>query len=195
MENTANKKEPLSEAKQRARTALTRPRLRFEPKSQEWLEAEKEKIWKWALTHAEAGKKMPDGTIYLGYFNDKDWFVAVEDAKDKEGNRLRLDFSEAAQYVRSLKLHGHDDWRLPPGKNDAHEPDILSEMFNNKSTGAFDNTYSKDSGNAIWYWSSTTEKNHHLRAWRFCFLNGRGEFSRYYYDVSCRPVRAVPRPL
>jgi len=107
----------------------------------------------------QVGQKMDDGTFYLGRFNDKngvarDWFAAAEDAHDKNGNRLLLNFNEAVKYAKKLQAHGHNDWVIPPGNEDQKgQPDVLNEVFNNKAKiGSFDET-----GKAFvsWYWSST----------------------------------------
>ncbi len=142
------------------------------------------------------GAKMPDGTIYLGYHNKKDWFVATEDAKNASGKKLVMSFNEAAGYAKDLRAHGHADWRVPPGKNDYNEPDILGVMFNSKSVGAFKGTYDESGAHpSSWYWSSSTHRDHAIYGWEQRFSDGFHD-SDFMDSVaaSVRAVRAVPRP-
>jgi len=147
-------------------------------------------------TELKIGTKMADGTIYLGLYNEKDWFVAAEDAKDSNGKNLAPEFNAAVEYAKNLKAHGHDDWMLPPGKNDQKEPDILNEMFNNRSIGAFKGTYNEGDSwrdNSSWYWSSTKSDDPDDRVEVQQF--GEGIRDRYlmYAPVSVRAVRVVSR--
>lgn len=190
-----HQKKPLSEGQKKARNILLRPRLRFEPKSPEQLTAIKQQLFTKALLKATAGKKMPDGTIYLGLFNNKDWFVTAEMAKDGDGDKLELTFNDAAQYVRDLKAHSHDDWMLPPGRDDPQEPNILREMFNHQSTGAFKNTY--DDGGSNWWWSRSRD----VRwcdvdyRWAINFSDGLdGPCGIERVGRAVRAVRAIVRP-
>ena len=68
----------------------------------------------------EPGQKMPDGTFYLGRFQDekdveKDDFAAAADAEEKKGP-LR----------RKSKAHGHKDWTVPAAN-------VLNAIFNLKA--------------------------------------------------------------
>ena len=131
-----------------------------------------------------------DGSIYLGLYRDKDWFVADRDAN------LVMNFNQAAQYARDLKAHGHEDWIVPPGLNDPKEPNILTEMFNHKRVGAFRGTYN-ESGNSTsgWYWSSTLSQSNNNNAGEQRFDNGHYEPSiGLTATLSVRCVRAVLRP-
>ncbi len=112
------------------------------------------------IENAKPGDVMADGTIYLGRFKDKDgtekhWLAAAEDAKDKYGDRLCASFNYAVKYAGNSKTHDHDDWIVPPGCNDREgRPDILSALFNSKSTGAFEGTYVEKAVRG-WYCSSS----------------------------------------
>jgi hypothetical protein len=141
-----------------------------------------------------AGQKMPDGTIYLGLYKKKDWFVAAEDAKDNKGNNLQMKFNAAAEYAKNLKAHGHDDWRVPGNS-------ILNKMYNNKSTGAFKGTYDEGSGVCAmegptpWYWSSSPSPASRNSVWGQEFSDGLRHWNLIKDDdVYVRVVRAVPRP-
>jgi hypothetical protein len=111
----------------------------------------------------EAGQKMEDGTYYLGRFTSKDgkakdYFAAAEDAQDKNGKRLELNFNDAAAYAKASQAHGHDDWMVPTGWGDFNgEPDILNAIFNNKAKiSGLDVTGSDLSG----YYRSSSSYDH-----------------------------------
>ncbi len=194
----ADKQNDLTEEQKKAVKFLTRRAPHIAPKSDEQLAREAEEK---AFANAKTGEVMPDGTIYLGCYNDKDWFATAEDARDGNGKNLLMDFNAAAAYAKKLKAHGHDDWMVPPysGKN---EPRILDEMFNSKSIGAFQHTYNKASQrihnenystDSSYYWSSTELSSNLSCAMRKDFISGSfGWFSKTdLHSVRC--VRAVPR--
>ena len=92
----------------------------------------------------EIGQLTKEG-VYIGRFKDKDglikdYFAGPRDACDDKGGRLLMDFNEAAAYAKDATVLGHNDWFLPPGRDDkSGEPDILGAMFNNKAKiGGFD---------------------------------------------------------
>jgi hypothetical protein len=142
------------------------------------------------------GDLAADGSIYLGLYGDKDWFVADRDVKESNGREnLVMKFNQAAAYARDLRAHGHDDWILPPGADDPKEPNILSEMFNNKNLGAFRGTYNESGdGTYGWYWSSTLQQSDSDRAFEKKFSDGTIDFLSVKHTLSVRCVRAVPRP-
>ena len=81
----------------------------------------------------QPGEMMPDGTIYLGLHQAKDWFVQPEDIKGNEGGRpLVLSCEAPVDVAQNLVANGYDDWMLPPGNKSLAEPDILSEIFKNR---------------------------------------------------------------
>ena len=142
------------------------------------------------------GDLAADGSIYLGLYGDKDWFVADRDVKESNGREnLVMKFNQAAAYARDLRAHGHDDWILPPGADDPKEPDILTAMFNNTSVGAFRGTYD-ESGNSTsgWYWSSTMSRNNPSEVLEKRFDDGYSQLVSGSPTISVRCVRAVPRP-
>lgn len=145
----------------------------------------------------KSGDLAEDGSIYLGFFNDKDWFVTADNAKNDKGKNLTMDFNGAAQYAKDLKAHGHDDWQIPSGKSTPHEPNILGEMYNNKNTGGFANSYTEKGtllSNAHFYWSSTSSNEDNSRACYHSFKNGReGWGSKSVNKLSVRCVRSVSR--
>jgi len=94
----------------------------------------------------------------------------------------------AAQFCRSLKIAGFNDWYLPSrdelaiicrnlGSNRKKTP----ELFKNGNTEAFEDD---------WYWSSTEHASYSDFAWIVYFLNG---FQDYYYKSDSNGVRAVRR--
>jgi hypothetical protein len=124
------------------------------------------------------GAVADDGSIYLGFHNEKDWFVTGKE------DSLRMNFNEAVIYAKNLRAHGHDDWIVPPG-NDPQQPDILKVMFNNRSLGAFRETYSTS-----WHWSSTEDSDSAQQ----CHFNDGNRINYSKRDsVYVRCVRAVPR--
>lgn len=131
----------------------------------------------------DTGGKMPDGSIYLGLIEGRDWFVAAED------RNVRAAFNESAAYAGTLKLHGHADWKLPPAVGDTRYPNILHVMYQHRNTGAFAGTYSE-----CWYLSSTDKDG---KIWQTYFsLSGDSRQSLFGFDdksVSSRYVRSATR--
>ncbi len=80
------------------------------------------------------GDRMEDGSIYLRRRQGRDWFAAAEDSTDAQGNRLRLNFKNAAAFARHADVDGHHDWALP-------DADLLYSMKDAKDKGAFRGTY------------------------------------------------------
>jgi hypothetical protein len=129
------------------------------------------------------GDVADDGTIYLGFHTGKDWFVTDRDAP------LEMTFNAAAKYAENLNIHGHDDWVVP-------NPNILQEMFNNKSVGAFRNTYNEGaSGHSSDYWSSEPYQNNVSDwAWEQNFKSGKRDWYGNLTSISVRYARAELRP-
>ena len=143
---------------------------------------------------SDTGKKMNDGTFYLGRFKSKDgmvkdWFAAAEDAQNMNGRRLSLDFNDAVQYAQDSRAHGHDDWMLPPGPDDRKgEPDILNVMFNNKSKiGGFGHDPADS-----WYWSSSPYGINDAYPMIQRFSDGKHDHAHESTWQSVRCVRSVP---
>ncbi len=110
---------------------------------------------------AEVGDVMEDGTIYAGVSptTHKRMFVASADAS------LRKTFNQAVDYAASLKIGGHNDFRLP-------DKDELNVIFGNKDKGALKNSFRLTTGvSASWYCSSTPEGND--KAWVQLFVAGQ----------------------
>lgn len=136
----------------------------------------------------EVGEVRSDGTIYLGYMHDKDWFVSSEDMRH-EGHLLSTMFNEAADVVKDYQVHGHDDWQMP---ND----NLLSMMIALRNTGGFKDTFNANQG----YWSSTEiplYPNAKVQVFaRMADISDRGFGINTNYRVSdglVRPVRSEPR--
>ena len=151
----------------------------------------------------KVGQKMADGTIYLGYYSrapheqdgdnrKRDWFTTAEDAQEN-GMSLTMKFDRATKYIKSLEIHGHDDWELPDNI-------VLSKMYMAKNKGAFDGTYDEiEFGTASWYWASTDALNCSrlgIRSgiWNKSFASGSVNVSLGDGIASVRPVRSVMRP-
>ena len=101
---------------------------------------------------------------------------------------LTMHFNQAAEYAKNLQAHGHHDWVVP-------DKDILNEMFNNKSAGAFKGTYNESGDrNYGWYWTSTQGQDNPGWPWRQMFRDGNREWTHEFWRLSVRCVRSVPRP-
>jgi hypothetical protein len=145
-----------------------------------------------------SGDIADDGSIFLGVYNDKDWFVTAQDIKHSDGSNLRLSFNEAAKYIKNFKAHGHDDWVVPTGSldgmwNSENQTNILKEMYNHKSTGAFNGTYNERPQSVYKCYLSAT---HHPSDWntsyRTSFDDGRSFWYSNFDCISVRPVRSQP---
>lgn len=187
----------LTEKQNKARALLLRPRLRFEKTAAQLAAAERSRAMQAEMADVayglfSPGHKMIDGSIYLGYVEESFWFVTAEDAKDKDGKRLRMTFNQAADYAKNLKAHGHKDWIVPPLASD-ETPDILGRMYGWQRKGAFNGTYA-EGGEFVserWYLSSSMRGN---GAFAKSFNAGL-VFSLNKEDAAyVRCVRAVPRP-
>jgi hypothetical protein len=89
------------------------------------------------------GDKMPDGTILAGVSPDtgKPLYTTPLDAG------LHLTFAQASRYVRSLDVHGHQDWRIPSIGE-------LKVLFNHRTAiGGF----RPGPGTKGWYWCSSPD--------------------------------------
>ncbi len=146
------------------------------------------------VSYADPGDQMSDGTFYLGVFIDKDgefknWFAAAEDAKAGNGERLTLNFNEAARYAKDLTAHGHDDWMVPPTNHDPDgADDILKKMFHNaKKIGGFEQ---KDPG----YWSSSADPDQNSYGQYISFSNGCLTYDQKKSKCFVRCVRSTPLP-
>ncbi len=142
------------------------------------------------------GEEMPDGTIFLGSFNDKDWYVTGQDAKDSNGNNLLLAFNKASSYAKKLDIHGHNDWQLPPGGDEPNEPSLIREMFKHRHTGKFKGTYKEEKGRNCWYTSSTRHSADDM--YRYIYQRRFDEEQGCWYintnPTNIRCIRAVTRP-
>jgi hypothetical protein len=122
-------------------------------------------------TSPKIGAVMPDRTIYAGISSDtrKPMYAMPADAP------LPMAFNEAADYAKtanSLKVFGHNDWRLPTKAE-------LNVLFNNRAAiGGFDET---GWGIAAWYWSSSRSKHDH--AWGQRFSDGT-QYNDTRYGIS-----------
>ena len=145
----------------------------------------------------EAGTLTNEG-VYIGRFRDKDgtrkdWFADIDDARDKSGKRLSLDFEAAAAYAGNSNALGHNDWTVPSGwKDGAGRPDILDALyrikdkFNNRSDGVqgFDDT---GPTSANWYRSSSVYAYaDHPKIQRFT-----SGYQSYDFEASALSLRSV----
>lgn len=140
-----------------------------------------------------AGQRREDGTIYLGFKKGKDWFATPQDALDNNGNRLFLNFNQAAQYAMNLEAHGHFDWKMP-------DADVADLQYDMRKEGDFKGTYClresrRDpdgflSGRNGVYLASHFQNQTRLRS----FANGKIIWNEHSGFGSFRPVRAEPRP-
>jgi hypothetical protein len=156
--------------------------------------------------HLKSGEYASDGSIYLGYFKKKDWFVTAQDAQDAEGSRLRMNFNAAAKYAKKLQAHGHDDWMVPSRADDRNRPNIMgesvksenimNEMFRYKDAGAFKGTYDENHS----YWSSTAcpfdrDNADHASFDKYTpmWMLGDSQWWNKNAEFCVRPVRAQSR--
>lgn len=136
-----------------------------------------------------------DGSIYLGRYIDKDWFVTAADAKNSEGKNLTMGFNFAANYAKKLKAHGHNDWQVPPIDKKHRESDILIKMYQNAHTGKFNGTYEEKITPDRWYWSSTPDDNDNDCAQYQSFYINESRSSLKGDKLSVRCVRSQPHKL
>jgi CRISPR/Cas system CMR-associated protein Cmr5 small subunit len=129
------------------------------------------------------GQLAEDGSIYLGFHEDLDWYAADKDAVDQNGSRLSLKFKEAADYADKLQAHGKADWEVPKST-------ILHEIQKALNKGKFYNTF--DTKDDSKYWSSTHYSDGYKAVVRFydCKEIGYSETGK----IPLRCVRHVPRP-
>jgi len=151
------------------------------------------------ITDLSVGQKCEDGTIYLGYHLDpkdgqkKDWFTTAEDAKfegtkSKGGERLELNFNQAASYVKKLAAHDHNDWQCATDN-------ILVAQFNARNTGAFADTYDYNRNfPRSRYLSKSMSPVNPVKAIARSFVDGKEELIDLGFVGFLRPVRSVPRP-
>lgn len=174
-------KKELTEKERKARALLTRPRLRFEPKSPERLAAEKaakEKI-KWdkaAGGTLPPGTTMPDGTLYAGVSPDTHSPLYTTPVDEP----LTTTFGQAVKYAKSLNAHGHTDWRVPTEGE-------LNVIFNNRAAlGGFNKLHVWA---LEWYWSSRLQRPHADLALVQNFNAGNQVWYPVTYALSLRCVR------
>jgi hypothetical protein len=139
----------------------------------------------------EIGQQTADG-VYAGLTVDgkQQIFAMPTDLN------VTMTFSDAAQAVKKLNAEnafGHNDWQIPALDN-LH---VLQKNQNEGSLKGTFNTNGEWSGSDLpyWYWSSTPNRFYptYVAIVRF---SGGDEFwvPKYYYRLSCRPVRLVASP-
>ena len=95
----------------------------------------------------------------------------------------------AAQFCKSLRIAGHDDWHLPSrdelmriwmalGPNRVNTP----ELFKSGAAEAFEER---------WYWSSTEYARDSYYAWMVNFLNGDQDSYNKFDGCGVRAVRRL----
>jgi len=82
--------------------------------------------------------------------------------QQQDDGRTR-DWPTALAYCESLKLAGHDDWRLPNVK------ELQSIVDYRRHDPALDTRYLRQSDRHAWFWSSTTHGDHIGQADYICF--------------------------
>ena len=174
----------ITEAQQKAAAFLSRPRLRFEPKSPERIAAEAKaaaeeqaRLEAEAIANAQVGDKMADGTIFAGISPDTNqpMYAAPADAP------LGMDFNAAAKYAEGLEVGGKKGFRIPTKAE-------LNVLFQNREKGALKGTFNlTGSDTAGWYWSSTPYNVNYAYGQRFS--DGGHDFYGRNSDSSVRCVR------
>jgi hypothetical protein len=113
----------------------------------------------------------------------------VENQGLANSDLINDDNHPAAQFCRSLKIGGFDDWYLPSrdelmtiwmalGPRRSNTPDLFRE----DGTEAF---------NTEWYWSSTEHAQYSSNAWFVEFINGYQYSSNKNYNYEVRAVRRL----
>jgi len=121
---------------------------------------------------------------------------------EKESREMNWD--DAMEYAKNLRLGGYDDWRLPNreeledvvrlcgGEPVEYDDDNYDEITdNNLARKAYQSSYKEKSFTSNYYWSSTTHADYASRAWIVFF-----DFGETYGNVKTRTnyvrcVRAV----
>ncbi len=133
----------LTEAQKSAVAFMTRPK----PNLDAWRsarEAEAAKAEAEAIANPKVGDVMPDGTIYAGVSPDTNqrMYAAPADAP------LSMNFNEAAEYAKDLKVGDKQDFRLPTEAE-------LNVLFENREKGALKGTFNLTGYYPVgWHWSS-----------------------------------------
>ncbi len=156
----------LTEAQQKAAAFLTRPKPDFEA----WRDAQAAVEAK-ALEKIKVGDTMSDGTIYAGISPDTNerMYVAAK------GEKIIMDFNEAAGYAATLDAHDHKDWRVPTKEE-------LDVLFRNSEKGALKGTFTKTvSYPGDYYWSSMRSSD--SLSWQQAFSNGQ-QYSRHWSSLA-----------
>ena len=121
----------------------------------------------------------------------------------KETVEEKMDWYDAMEYAKNLRLGGYDDWRLPSIKElrevvsscggisvDYLDDDWDSIKDKNKNNNYYQNSYKEKGFSSYYYWSSTSYQNSSYDAWVVYFAYGN--VSNYYndYNFFVRCVRA-----
>jgi hypothetical protein len=174
----------------------------------------------------QIGELVPGKGIYAGIWEPKDrngrslgrifdLYAARKDIEDRDGRKIRLTFNEAARHVAGLRnWNGHDGINL---ENDEAiynavragryadlkkwfipSKDILTEnLYKNKDTGAFKDTFTTARGSDYAYYWSSSEPQGPLSS---CMYGVRLSDGNVHWDNKgfgsqyCRPLRAELRP-
>lgn len=132
------------------------------------------------------GQKAADGSIYLGFHHDLDWYATARENLYGLKDHLSLKFKEAAAFAKGLDAHGHSDWQIP-------NLPLLKKMERLKNKGSFYGTFSskEDQYRANAYWSSDFYGERYMKCVSFSDSAEVVQSSDNKHFLRC--VRAVPR--
>ncbi len=113
-----------------------------------------------------------------------------------------MDWDEAMEYAKNLRLGGYDDWRLPTlgelsevlitlcaGISVTLGDDNWVEIcYENEANKNYQVSYKEKGFAPYYYWSSTTYTGDYSEAWYVYFSNG---FRGYYHKSESHYVRCV----
>jgi len=121
----------------------------------------------------------------------------------KETVKKKMNWNDAMEYAKNLRLGGHNDWRLPSidefgevidscgiihiNRDNNNWDSITNENMNNNY---YQNSYKEKGFSYEYYWSSTTYKNDSNNAWIVLFYNGNVGYYRKNDSNFVRCVRA-----
>ena len=129
---------------------------------------------KMELEYKKADRTTADGT-------DSDDDGTVNSERINDANH------PAAQFCKSLKIGGHDDWYLP-------SRDELAMLWRNlgprsKNTPELFREGAAEAFQPNWYWSSTEHASYSNSAWYVSFTGGYQGSDGKHYDCGVRAVR------
>jgi len=111
-----------------------------------------------------------------------------------EKESREMNWYEAMEYAKNLRLGGYDDWRLPTIEELGDVVRLcggeLGNEFENIDNEAYQESYKEKGFTSNSYWSSTTHVNYSYAAWPVYFGSGGQLYHRKSGSFYVRCVRA-----